>query len=311
MEFTPKNNIITLAAHNGSFHTDDVFAIATWLLYLEKKVPGTPVQVMRTRHPAEIAEADVVVDVGGEYDSTRFRFDHHQRGGAGVRENTIPYASFGLVWKHIGPYLCGNDAELWEKIDTSLVCAIDAYDNGKDVAKMLVEGVNVPTLPLFMMIEKPTWQERGSETAMFEAFMRAVTKAKAFLDRYMIVQQARIKALREIVATYNESANPAIVVFPHDYERINFVDILPSLPGIFFYIYPDNSGTWSAEAVSTTTGTFEKRKPFPVAWAGLHDEELQKVSGVEDALFCHNGLFMVKAQTEAGAVNLAKIALMS
>ena len=40
--------------------------------------------------------ADIVIDVGGQYDPDAGRFDHHQRGGAGERENGIPYSSFGL-----------------------------------------------------------------------------------------------------------------------------------------------------------------------------------------------------------------------
>lgn len=35
--------------------------------------------MVRTRDPERLAECDVVVDVGGEYDPERHRYDHHQR----------------------------------------------------------------------------------------------------------------------------------------------------------------------------------------------------------------------------------------
>lgn len=34
--------------------------------------------LVRTRDPAKLANCDVIVDVGGEYDPTRHRYDHHQ-----------------------------------------------------------------------------------------------------------------------------------------------------------------------------------------------------------------------------------------
>lgn len=36
-------------------------------------------EIVRTRDPALLAECDIVVDVGGEFDPKRHRYDHHQR----------------------------------------------------------------------------------------------------------------------------------------------------------------------------------------------------------------------------------------
>lgn len=40
-------------------------------------------EIIRTRDPAKLADCDIVVDVGGEFDPKRHRYDHHQRYGAG------------------------------------------------------------------------------------------------------------------------------------------------------------------------------------------------------------------------------------
>ena len=63
-------------------------------------------EVVRTRDEKIIETGDFVVD-GRRYDAKRNRFDHHQTGGAGFRENGIPYAAFGLVWKEFGSALSG------------------------------------------------------------------------------------------------------------------------------------------------------------------------------------------------------------
>lgn len=36
-------------------------------------------EIIRSRDPGQLAQCDVVVDVGGEFDPKRHRYDHHQR----------------------------------------------------------------------------------------------------------------------------------------------------------------------------------------------------------------------------------------
>ncbi|MFQ3265592.1 MAG: uncharacterized UPF0160 family protein, partial [Colwellia sp.] len=66
-------NDIIIATHNGNFHADDVFSIAA----LKNIFPS--IKLIRTRNLELIAKADIVIDVGGEYDADAGRFDHHQR----------------------------------------------------------------------------------------------------------------------------------------------------------------------------------------------------------------------------------------
>jgi uncharacterized UPF0160 family protein len=96
----------TLVTHNGSFHSDDIFACATISLILEKK--KQKFEIIRTRDEKIIPTGDYVFDVGGVYNPKKNRFDHHQKGGAGKRVNGIEYASIGLVWKKFGKELAGS-----------------------------------------------------------------------------------------------------------------------------------------------------------------------------------------------------------
>jgi len=74
-----------IATHNGSFHADEVFAIAAMKLLPE------PVEVLRTRDREALAEADIRIDVGFNHDPSSGDFDHHQRDFDLVRENGIGY----------------------------------------------------------------------------------------------------------------------------------------------------------------------------------------------------------------------------
>jgi uncharacterized UPF0160 family protein len=72
-----------VATHDGSFHADEVFAIAALQLL------GEPVEVVRTRDRGSQAAADLRVDVGFRHDPEAGDFDHHQRDFDGVRPNGV------------------------------------------------------------------------------------------------------------------------------------------------------------------------------------------------------------------------------
>jgi len=60
-------------------------------------------EVKRTRDPAILDTCDVVVDVGGVYDESKQRFDHHQRGFTQVFGHGFgtKLSSAGLVYKYV------------------------------------------------------------------------------------------------------------------------------------------------------------------------------------------------------------------
>ena len=60
-----------IATHDGSFHADEVFAVAALGLL------GDPAEVVRTRDRDALARADLRVDVGFRDDASTGDFDHH------------------------------------------------------------------------------------------------------------------------------------------------------------------------------------------------------------------------------------------
>ena len=84
-----EKNIKTLGTHSGKFHADDVMATAMLRLLLGD------IKVVRTRDEEVLKKLDFVYDISlGE-------FDHHQLDKE-IRENNIPYAASGLVWREFG-----------------------------------------------------------------------------------------------------------------------------------------------------------------------------------------------------------------
>lgn len=53
-----------------------------------------------------------------------------------------------------------------------------------------------------------------------------------------------------------------------------------------FVVYP-SQGKWRIQTVPVELGSFEDRKKLPTSWAGLSDKELQDVTGLDDATYCH------------------------
>jgi hypothetical protein len=128
-----------VSTHDGRFHADEIFALAALnLLYPD-------LEIVRSRDENVYKNADIIVDVGHVYDPDNFIFDHHQSSFSLKRESEIPYASFGLVWKHFGEKLCGS-SETSEHIDLVIVQAIDADDNGIDIYETKIDGIGFHTL---------------------------------------------------------------------------------------------------------------------------------------------------------------------
>lgn len=306
---------ITIVAHDGHFHADDAFAVATLMLALGKnddsQADAVNFNVIRTRDTEIIKSADYVVDVGGVYDPEQNCFDHHQTGGAGERTNTIPYASFGLVWKKFGEDLAGSK-EAAEFIDQKLIQSVDATDNGVPIVKELFTDVRPYGISSVIAAMNPNWNEEGSEEGSEEdradeLFMKAVTLAKEILVREIQGAQSGLEARKHVLEAYEKSEDKRVIVFEQKYP---FDKVFSELPEPLFVIYP-KQGRWYVKTVRDNVNYFQNRKDLPTSWAGKRDAELSAVTGVPGSIFCHNKLFLACAETKEGAIKMAEIAVES
>lgn len=299
-----------LVTHNGSFHGDDLFAAAVLSLMLEQK--GEYHEIVRSRDKEIVESGDYVFDVGGEYDPLKNKFDHHQEKGSGKRENGIPYASFGLVWKKFGLSLCDGDEGAWKNIDNRLASPIDAIDNGVDIASPIYEDVFPYSGAKTFLVYAPTWQEEGSK--LDDIFKEQVKKVKELLKREIQVAKADSAGRKLILEGYKKSKNKKIVELDNNFPRYLYQDTLSKLPDPVYVIYTGSHGNnWKIEAIHKTPKSFESRKLFPKKWRGFMsgDSEFAKVTGVKDVVFSHKNGFLITTKTKKGAMEIAKKSLKS
>lgn len=289
----------TVVVHDGSFHSDEILGCAIMSIYLKGRM-----RIVRTRDPHIISGADYVLDVGGVYNHDMHMYDHHQTEGAGVRDNGIPYATAGLIWKHYGRQIVKNE-DLWNSIDRKLVQPIDAVDNGVDLIETKFDGVYPYGLHQIVATRRPTWREEG-DINMDKEFAHLVEFFKDILKRELEIERDKMLANKEVAKAVEVSPYESIVVL---HENFPFEEALRDYPNILFVVSPRLDGTWRVAGVQKEKDSFELRKPLPHAWAGLRGQALQMITGEPKARFCHRALFLAVAEDKDTALRLAKKAL--
>jgi uncharacterized UPF0160 family protein len=293
-----------IITHSGNFHPDEVFGVAALRIFFGKEAVKD-IEIIRTRDLKIIEgknQEDIVLDVGFKYISEENRYDHHQEGGAGKRENGVPYASFGLIWKHFGERIAGSKRGA-DTIEEKLVLAIDAGDNGVDTFQKvskhfkpyLIEGAIISFLP--------TWQEKDMD--IDGAFMNAVALAQVLLKREISKAKAFIDGESAVEKAYQDAQDKRIIMLDNNYS---WRDVLVKYPEPLFVIMNDGKQTtWAVSAIRKDGASFQSRKLFPESWAGKSGSAFAEASGVSDANFCHNGRFIVVANSKEGALKLANL----
>lgn len=272
--------------HGGKFHADDVFSSAL-LLYLNPEITIT-----RGNKVPEDFEG-IVFDIG------RGKYDHHQRDSR-IRENGVPYATFGLLWEELGIEILGK--ELASKFDESFIQPLDNNDNTgeKNELATLIGNFN------------PSWDVENGEN---EAFSRAVQTAGMILvnmfEKYKGNERAD-KRIEEILAAHNSA-----ILFGEKSEIEAKILVLPEFvpcqkqlreTEIAFIIFPSNRGGYCIQPLKKEH-SLNYKCSFPESWLGLEGEELKIVTHLASANFCHKGGFIMTADNLNDAISACKISL--
>jgi len=289
-----------VATHNGSFHADEVFALAALSLL------GEPIEIVRTRDADALAAADVRVDVGFASDPAAGDFDHHQKGGAGERANGVRYASFGLVWREYGARLCDGDADVAARVDQSLVQGVDANDTGQAIVAPILDGARPMTVSGMIGGLNRRWDEQLSPAEERARFDEALALAGPIIAREITSAAAGQRAVRIVEAAVSRARDPRVIELERDVPWKEVV--VTQAPAALYVVYPKRQG-WGLEAVPRELGSFTNRRDLPEAWAGLDGPDLARITGVDDALFAHAKRFLVVARSRAGIDALAEQAL--
>lgn len=299
IEIIKESDKADLITHSGNFHADEVFATVV----LSKLIDKENITLCRISAITQ-NEKGIVYDIGyGEY-------DHHQPGGNGERLNGVKYAAFGLIWKAFGKeYLKSINAtnidDVWEAIDKKLVQNLDSIDNGQ--LKISTQfDFEVITLSNVISMYNSNWDDENENQD--EQFLKALDLANNIFERIVKNAISKMNAKEKIEMSIKKSKNH-ILVLDEFMPWKEFLLESENGKDILFAVFPSNRGGYNVYAVPKELGSFESRKLFPESWAGLKDEDLQKVSGVETATFCHTNRFLSVAKSKEDALKLAEIAI--
>lgn len=296
-----------ICTHSGSFHADDALGVAI----LKILHPGA--SVLRSRDPEVWASCDALVDVGGEHDPDRNRFDHHQKGFDARRggANGPPYAGSGLVWLAHGidcvratlPGISREDAAaVAAEVDERVIRHADAVDVGIDLP-----GPGSFNLSGLLGAFNVTWLDDPDTSSDDGRFASAVHMCTLLLKGVIRSASADLAA-RSILEASPTLADGRILLV--DTPRLPFEAFVQErMPDVLFVVYPETSGQkHQVRVVPKVPGKFEARADLPKSWAGLQGRELASITGVDDAVFCHNGRFICGAASREGAIRLAELA---
>ncbi|MFA4960374.1 MAG: MYG1 family protein [Candidatus Pacearchaeota archaeon] len=279
-----------VVTHDGKFHGDEIFACAVLkLIYPE-------VEIIRTRDEKFFTKADLLIDIGTKLDNEKF-FDHHQLDFNKKRENGMPFASAGLIWKKFYSKLTTKD--VYEYLDIKIFQFIDADDSGLRV----FEATKCEPYTIGNVIEDLNNNSAKSDENFFFV-LDFITK----LLKNEIVRTEELFKAKKIIEEKLKNNKEEFLVLD---KYIPWKEWLVGNGKIKFVIYKgsDSSDRWCSVGVPKKKIGYERIAYFPEKWAGLSDDKLVKATGIEGAKFCHKLRFICVAKTEDDAIKLTKLAI--
>ncbi len=261
--------------HAGRFHADDVFSAALLKIL-------NPNIVIKRGFKVPSNYDGIVFDIGdGE-------FDHHAKNSP-VRENKVPYAAFGLLWKKYGEELLPKEQA--QRVDYHFIQPLDLDDNtgsGNQLAQ-LISAYN------------PAWD---SDEDIEDCFNRAVKTATELLSLKIEGLQAINRAENYVNEALKNMKNGIVVLEKYAPWK---QQLIPDSKAEFV-IYPSQRGGFCAQAVPVSFSSNALKISFPAEWAGMQEHELKAISNLETLRFCHVGRFLVTTQTKEDAVEACILA---
>lgn len=279
----------SLGTHNGTFHADEVTASALLLLFdlIDKD------KIYRTRDPQILENCEYVCDVGGVYDYSIKRFDHHQV------EYQGPLSSAGMILLYLKEEKIMPD-KVYRFYRDCLVHGVDLHDNGQ---MNLEPGVCTFShiISNFMPIE---YSASGED--LDKAFFKAVDFTYSHLDRMQKRFKYTLSCRRQVE---QEMSNSSVCLFFD--KSLPWIENFFSLGGethsARFVIMP-SSEHWKLRVIPPSLKERMKiRTPLPEKWAGLHEEDLKQVTGIQGAVFCHKGRFISIWETKEDAMKALEL----
>jgi uncharacterized UPF0160 family protein len=281
----------SLGTHDGTFHADEVTATALLLFFncIDKE------KIVRSRDPNVLKNCEYVCDVGGVFNPLQKLFDHHQV------EYQGPLSSAGMILEYLKEQKKISIKE-YDHLNETLILGVDAHDNGKET-----NALGTCTYSHIISNFNPICHEENPdviEKCFFEALNFSLQLLQKIWQRYQYIQSCR-----QIVADTMKNGEECLIFD----QNIPWLDTFFELDGqnhpAQFVIMPSENH-WKLRGIPPDMShKMQVRCPLPKEWAGLHDEELEKASGIKGSIFCHKGRFISVWETKEAALKALKTIL--
>lgn len=288
---TESNGVLKLAVHNGVFHADDVLCVAMIKNKLKELGLSREVEIIRSRNPETLAQADIIMDVGGG------KYDHHSLDNP-AQENGVLMAACGKVADEL------FEGEELKMLHDYVLDSVQASDNGQKRSDL---GEN-----LFSWIRLFNTSLSESSKLSDERFAQAVEMAEIVFDRQLFMIREEIadrKRMKELLSKYAENENQ------YSSHIFNMGKLMHWQAPVcdFNATYPDKkikvvvfrtpTGQWNYQSVPTYVGAFINHAPMPEKYVK------KEVKFPKGTIFVHANGFMAAHETEEAAMNMAKEAV--
>ena len=328
-------NTKILVTHSGNFHLDETLGVAM----LRKLTVFQDYKLVRSRKPEDFARADIIIDVGAEFDPSKRQFDHHQKSFNEYffdepEKQVTKLSSAGLVYKYYGKEVISailkdivltdeQLKELYFKIYKDFIEAVDANDNGVSAyPKDIASSYNDFNLTLASLVSNlnPRWNETtGTDYAAIDAkfdecFLKAVDVIGSIFTQFVEnVGYGWLPAKNIVKEAVSKRTEDNIVIFEQYVnwkEHLFNVEAELGIEGqINFVIIKTSNGDIRVNTVPVRLGSFEFRVGLPVNLRGLRDEELSSAAGIPDGVFVHSAGFIGGAKSVDSCLKLARMGI--
>jgi len=288
-----KKDILTIATHDSEFHADEVVAVS-----LIKFVFGA-IKVIRTREVKKLSKADIVVDVGGEYNPSLLKFDHHQKKYGG----TLASAGMVLKWLKDDGIL---DVKFTNHLNNLFVRGVDLQDIGKYHPQR-----GFCTFSTVISSFNPSIS-RQSEKEFFRSFMQAVDFTVNFIEsikeKYIENKKFRHKFLSVLQDGYSMQNN--ILILEEYIPWKEFIYEKSICKNVLLVVMRVSRNKWILSTVPLSPKKpYSDRMKLPLNWAGLLEDEFYKKTEIKGGIFCHKQRFMAAFKSKKAVLKAASIAI--
>jgi uncharacterized UPF0160 family protein len=319
-----------VCTHSGVFHADEV--LATVMTKYIKEFENS--WIIRTRNYDIHKETDLICDVGGIFDPTTNRFDHHMKEFTHNFDDIlkIKMSSAGLIYKYHGREIIENILKamnaydenkevlekIYNKIYVNFIAYVDAHDNGINQypEEASPRYMNNTSYSSRVSRLNPEWYEPNADqserfklaqdVAEEEFICQIKYVAKSYFPAYSIVKDAVNKR-------FNVHDSGRIIVLGKSIPWKELLYTIEDEDGIKdqvqFAIFKNSETDYRVQTVPLSQGNFKFRKGLPENWRGVEKEKLAGISGIHDIVFVHSSGFIGGAKSYESAMKMAVEAL--